>query len=82
MCLRMTLYRSNLFYVVNCDLRPMSQYICRILLFMWFFEFIWGLHVNERSSMRPRYLTSCLVGNCVPYNVTCGQLIFRFVNVT
>ena len=79
----MTLYRSNLFSVVNCDLRPMSQYICRILWFMWFFfAIIWGLHVNERSSMRPRYLTSCLTGNWIPYNVTCGQSIFRFVKVT
>jgi hypothetical protein len=59
MGLMMALYSSNLFAVDNCDFRPMSQYICCILWFIWFLlAIMWGLHVNERSSMRPRYLTS------------------------
>jgi hypothetical protein len=47
-----------MFSVDSCDLRPTSQYICRILWFMWFLAIMWDLNVNERSSMRPRYLTS------------------------
>ena len=41
-----------------------------------------GLHVSFWSSIRPRYFTSFLTGSCVPFIVTSGQSVFRFVNVT
>jgi hypothetical protein len=72
MGLRMTLYRSNLFSVDNCDLRPMNQYIFHILWFMWFFSAImWGLHVNERS--RPNLVTRNFYTPEVRFNDKCLQ---------
>ena len=41
-----------------------------------------GLHVSFWSSIRPRYFTSFFTDSCVPFIVTTGQAVFRFVNVT
>jgi len=82
MGLRITLYKSSLFSVINLDFRPMSQCICRNLWLIWvFLAVMCGLHVSFWSSRRPRYLTSVCTGSCVPFIVTIGQSILRFVNV-
>jgi hypothetical protein len=41
-----------------------------------------GLHFNFWSSIRPRYFTSFFTGSFVPFIVTTGQSVLRFVNVT
>jgi len=47
MGLRITLYKSSLFSVVNLDFLPMSQCICRSLWLIWvFLTVMCGLHVS------------------------------------
>ena len=41
-----------------------------------------GLHVSFWSSIRPRYFTLFLTDSYVPFIVTTGQSVFRFVNVS
>jgi len=83
MGLRITLYKSSLFSVVNLDFRPMSQCSFRSLWFICLFLAVMcGLYVNFWSSRRPRHLTSICTGSCVPFIVTIVQSILRFVNVT
>ena len=83
MGLIIALYKSSLFSIVSLDFLPISQFICRSLRLIWvFFAVMCGLHVSFWSSIRPRYFTSFLTGSCVPFIVTTGQSVFRFVNVT
>ena len=83
MGLMIALYKIRLFSIVSLDFLPISQFICRTLRLIGVsFAVMCGLHVRFWSSIRPRYFTSFLTGSCVPFIVTTGHSVLRFVNVT
>jgi len=83
MGLRTTLYRSNLLFRNNLELRLRSQSICLNLISSCLrFARMCVCQVSRCSKWRPRYLTSAATGMGAFLIVKDGQTFVRVVNVT
>jgi hypothetical protein len=83
MYLRTTLYRSNLLFRDNLELRPRSQCIClNLISSCLLFAGMCVCQVSRRSRWRPRYLNSVATVMGELLNVKGGHVFLRFVNVT